>query len=198
MKPQIPTFSLSDGILLEDSGALLPWGVTRDEAWKIANASHANLPDDYTRVKWEERMIGGVSCGLLAYFPDSSTLDHVTIWMRLPEKSYHKPGLYPYCFLFDHLLSVIGPPTWMRSGAGGLYAPILTWDYDGCTMQLYTGERMGDFTSLEINRGKSPRFERTNQEAEQDATGNPYQPVVPSTFSVTSTSFPELNTRPRW
>jgi hypothetical protein len=39
---------------------------------------------------------------------------------------------------------------------------------------------------------------RRQQEAEQGATGNPYQPVVPSTFSVTSTSFPELDTRPRW
>lgn len=180
---------------------LLPWGVTRAEAWKISNASHSNLPDDDTRIKWEERMLGGVPCGLLAYLPDSTTLDHVTISMRLPENSYHKPGLYPYCFLFDHLLSVIGPPSWMRSGAGGLYAPILTWDFEGCTMQLYTGERMGDFTSLEINHGKSPRFERPNrrnQEAEQGASGNPYQPVVPSTFSVTSISFPELGARPGW
>jgi hypothetical protein len=38
---------------------------------------------------------------------------------------------------------------------------------------------------------------RRQKEAEQGATGNPYQPVVPSTFSVTSTSFPELDNRPR-
>lgn len=33
---------------------------------------------------------------------------------------------------------------------------------------------------------------------ERAAAGNPYQPAIPSTFSVTSTSFPELDGRSRW
>ena len=44
----------------------------------------------------------------------------------------------------------------------------------------------------------SELFGLQNEEVEQAASGNLYQPVVPSTFSVTSTSFPELGARLRW
>jgi hypothetical protein len=77
--------------------------------------------------------------------------------MRPPENSYPKEALYQYCKFFDHLVGDYGTP-YIKPAAGSLYAPILTWERWGCFLQLYTGERMGDFTVLEISHGKEPRF----------------------------------------
>jgi len=147
---------MRDGILLEDSKTVLHWGATRDEAWRTAKPNHYNLKDDDTRIKWEEHMLGGLPCGLLAYLPDSTRLDHVTLWMRVPENTYPREALYQYCRFFDHLFTRIGNPT-IRA-ARGFYAPLLTWEHQGCILQLYTGERHGDFTTLEISHGRPPRF----------------------------------------
>ena len=154
MEPPPLPIPLWDGILLEDSKTVLQWGSTREEAWKTAKPAHHNLPDDDTRIEWDERILGGLTCRLLAYLPDSQRLYSVMVWLLLPEDSYWKnDALYCYCRFFDHLLARIGTPK-MRPGSG--YAPILTWAHEGCMLQLYTGERHGNFTTLEICHGKRP------------------------------------------
>jgi hypothetical protein len=156
--PPIP-ISLEKGVLLEDSQSLLCWGASRDTAWSIGNPSHHRQTDDPTRIKWEENILGGLPCGLLAYLPDSATLDRVSIWLRLPENTCPRDARYQYCRLFDHLFVRLGQPHIISAGLGNFYAPILTWKHQNCVLQLYTGEHHGDFTSLEITHGKAPRFQ---------------------------------------
>ena len=148
--------SLKEGILLEDSLQILRWGSSRSEAWRTGKPTHYNLKDDDTRIKWEEPMLEGLPCGLLAWLPDSAQLDLVTLWLRYPENTYPRDAFYQYCSFFDHFLRWIGVPK-MQPREGSLYAPILTWQHDDCHLKLFTGERFGDFTTLEIR--KKPLFD---------------------------------------
>jgi hypothetical protein len=74
--------SLREGILLEDSKQILPWGCDRAKAWTVGNPARY-LPDGDTSIKWEERMLSSLPCGLLAWLPDGAQLDHVSLWLRL-------------------------------------------------------------------------------------------------------------------
>jgi hypothetical protein len=151
-----PPVQLGAGILFETSRQLLKWGCTRAEAWALSGATHYNLPDDDTRIQWNENVFG-LPCGILAYLPDDSRLDSVDVWLRLPENWHPRDALYQYCRFFDRLFEDFGTP-YIKPAVGNIYAPILTWERLGCFLQLYTGERMGDFTVLEISHGKEPRF----------------------------------------
>jgi hypothetical protein len=141
---------LKDGIFFESSRELLKWGCTRAEAWQVKGASQY-LPDGDTRIQWEDNLFG-LRCGILAYLPDNTILDHVYIWMRLPENTYPNSALYQYCKFFDHLFRDYGTPHIQASG--GLYAPLLTWERHGCRIQLSTGERHGEYTTVEIRHNK--------------------------------------------
>ena len=151
-------FSLAEGISLEDSKMILRWGSSRTEAWKIGKPS-SRFQNDETRIQWEEKMLGGLSCGLLAYLPDDSGLNEVSIWLK-PKEEFAKSidsSLFHYCTFFDHIFQQLGAPI-IKPRTGSFYAPILTWQHDGCFLQLVTGERHGDYTILEITRGKAPRY----------------------------------------
>ena len=64
---------LSKGLFLENSGLLIPWGVTIEEAWLIGNPKPWNLPDDKTRIKWDKAVIlGGMECVIQTYFPTAN------------------------------------------------------------------------------------------------------------------------------
>ncbi len=143
--------TLRQGIFLEDIDTLLPWGVDRAGAWKVKGATHYNLKDDDTRIKWEANIFGGLRCGILAYLPDQNKLSEVHIWRLLDQSRYPREPWYAYMQFFDHFLTHIGPPSMMPS-AGSHYAPFLTWRADDCTLSLSTGERFGDFTSLVIKK----------------------------------------------
>jgi len=145
--------SLNKGLFFENSLTVLPWGITRDAAWKIGSPTHYNLKDDFTRIKWEEPILGGLNCGILAYLPNDKKLSEIHIWRILDPKKYPRDPWYAYMNIFDHLLSEIGAPE-MTPSKGNLYAPILTWHLDDCTLSLITGERFGDFTSLTIKKLK--------------------------------------------
>ncbi len=102
---------LEKGILFEDSGKVLAWGSSREEAWQIDGAMHYNLKNDDTRIKWHENILNGVNCGILAYLPNSKTLDSVFMWMRIEEK-YHLSdnALFHYLRFFNHLAIELGDP----------------------------------------------------------------------------------------
>jgi len=155
--------TLESGLLFEDSKEMLSWGITRDKAWRVSKPSPYNLPEDKTRIKWEATILGGLDCGILAYLPNEDSLDHLTIWIRERKGYRGSDALYHYLKFFDHLASQMGSPIATPS-KGNLYGPILTWEYDSCSLQLYAGERHGDFCTLEINHGRKPRFN-----VEQDA-----------------------------
>jgi hypothetical protein len=157
--------SLLEGLPFEDRAALLRWGMNVEHAWKVSGATPYNLPDDRHRIKWEAKLFSGIECGILAYLPEAASLDMLTVWM-LPKTGYYRgdDALLHYLMFFDRLTRLIGAPT-ITPSSGGLYGPILTWHLDGCALQLYAGERMGDFCTLEITRGRSPRFKEVEQAA---------------------------------
>jgi hypothetical protein len=142
-------FSLAEGIYLEDSKATLRWGAKRAEAWRIGQPT-GRTPNDDTRLQWKEHLLGGLQFGLLAYLPDETSLDRVSLWLCLNPNSYRaNDSIFQYCVLFNHLVKELGTPS-IQPRRSHLYAPILTWQHDGCLLQLITGERHGDFTTLEI------------------------------------------------
>ncbi len=153
-----PMLSFTDGIYLENAKETLRWGCTRKQAWRVGKPA-SRFPGDDTRIQWEETLLGGLSCGLLAYLPDETVLDEASVWLRAREGVYRgDDSVFHYLTFFDHLVQQLGTPSSIRSGAGSFYAPILTWQRDGCALQLVTGERHGDFTILEITKGKTPRY----------------------------------------
>lgn len=150
--------SLADAIYLENAKQTLRWGCTRKQAWRVGRSASRFEGDD-TRIQWEETLLGGLSSGLLAYLPDDTILDKVTVWLRQREGIYRGDDeVFHYLTIFDHLVRHLGPPSSIQPSAGSFYAPILTWQHDGCSLQLVTGERHGDFTVLEITKEKNPRY----------------------------------------
>ena len=152
-------FKLSDGILLENSGKLLRWGSNREAAWKIGHPTRC-FADDDTRIKWEENILGGLRCSLIGYLPDDTILNELSITIALLEPNYRShDALMQYCTLFNHLVQQIGVPSvGAIPKASSMHAPILTWSFNDCILQLVTGERHGDWTDLEISKGKTPRY----------------------------------------
>jgi hypothetical protein len=146
------------GIHLEDANETLPWGCTRDQAWGVGRPQRRFEGDD-TRIEWEEKILGGLPCRILAYLPGDATLDEVTVTFRPAAGAYRwDDPVFHYLVLFDHLVRHFGTPSSVQPSAGSLYAPILTWERDECTFQLITGERHVDFAVLGITHGKRPRI----------------------------------------
>ncbi|MEO8614686.1 MAG: hypothetical protein ABI600_06060 [Luteolibacter sp.] len=76
------------------------------------------------------------------------------------------------------------------SGADIQYPDLLARSDFALNNQRLTRRRIYKFLDTAELKSK-------NIQAEQAAAGNPYQPLIPSTFTVTSTSFPESDTFPR-
>src|SRR4051812_20694865 len=126
--------SIADGIYLESSNELLRWGCTRAEAWHVGTPVR-HLAGDDTRIRWHESLLDGLSCGLLAYLPDGALLDTVTVWLRPTEDAYRGDDeIFHYLRLFKHLVQQLGAPSSVQVGATTLYAPVLTWQHDGCIL----------------------------------------------------------------
>ncbi|MGE4489018.1 MAG: hypothetical protein AB7E95_05690 [Kiritimatiellales bacterium] len=65
---------LSTGLYLENQGFWLPWGITNDEAWQIGKPLPWNLPEDRSRMKWENVIVlNGLECTAQTYFPNEQS-----------------------------------------------------------------------------------------------------------------------------
>ena len=149
---------MSVGIFLEDQRIYLPWGIACDNAWKIGNPKHYNDPLDKTRLTWSGKILNGLNCDLLAYLPNDARLDKVTAWLNRVENDNPAKPIDQYSFIKNHLSNELGNPSEIPTHGSALVMPILTWLSGKCTLQLYTGDRFGEFTMLEINQGCKPTF----------------------------------------
>lgn len=150
--------SLSKGLVLEDSGAIVPWNCSQETAWSIGGSTPTNgKAEDRSRMAWTGKMLGGLDCFACSYIPDGETFRSISVTMILSKDCYPNQPWYAYMKFFDHFFQCIGTPE-IRASAGTLYAPILSWRHDGCCIQVYTGERFGDFTTCEVTLGSSGRF----------------------------------------
>ena len=148
--------------------------------------------------------IGPLTCH--GYADNSSQISRIYLHtvpqeLRKEIPIYHKAS--------ERLRAELGDPTLCEHSSFPCMWPDherLWWRGTNIEVLLYiedTFKNCMEWMTIQIERTDRSRHysswnPRRQEEAEQGATGNPYQPVVPSAFSVTSTSFPELGTRPRW
>jgi hypothetical protein len=148
--------------------------------------------------------IGPLTCH--GYADNSSKISRIHLHtipqeLRTEIPIYHKAS--------ELLRAELGEPTLCEHSSFPCMWPDherLWWRGTNIEVLLYiedTFKNCMEWMTIQIERTDRSRHysswnPRQLEEAEQGATGNPYQPVVPSALSVTSTSFPELGTRPRW
>ena len=150
--------NLNVGLFLDDHNVYLPWGINCDDAWKIGNPKYLNRPNDKTRIVWTSSVLNGLNCGILAYLPDNSKLDQVTLWFEGIDNSHVLRALEQYDIFGSHLESMLGKPQEINTEGTALKMTIKTWPIGNCILQLYTGETMDEFTLLEISKDKLPKF----------------------------------------
>ena len=143
--------------MLEESNQTLKWGINQEQAWRVSKPQHYLGKDDFSRIKWTEKILGGLRCGILAYLPENQSLERLHVWLIPPENTYPNTFWFAYMKIFNHLLKEIGSPE-MKPVRGNFYAPFLTWRHDGCSLQLYCGERHGEYTNLTINVGNKTEY----------------------------------------
>lgn len=140
---------LSDGIYLETSKARLHWGISREQAWQVGNPRKYQSEDD-TRILWEEKILGGLSCNLLVHLPDNAVLDRINIWFNPPggglQGSDALLAAYDYVTAFTKLVEYFGPPK-------KILPPLLVWKHDGCIIRLGISNRFEDCMRLAISKG---------------------------------------------
>lgn len=144
---------LEKGLFLEESNSLLPWGISRDDAWQIGSPRSANPGggSDRAWILWDDVILGGLECSVTAYLPDEKNeLNEVTVGYRGIGK---QDPFYSYLLVFKHLVSGIGPPT-EYDCPEFTYGPVLKWRYDRCLISVYSFEKHGNVFVLEIRRTK--------------------------------------------
>src|SRR4051812_11299233 len=102
--------TIEEGLPFDDVGHVLKWGINREQAWKIGSPEHYRVPDDFDRILWNQTVLAGLPCGILAYLPNDSTLDHLTLWYNDFKNNRKRDPLSSYAFMFNHLSYYIGVP----------------------------------------------------------------------------------------
>ena len=150
--------NLSNVIFLDSYNVYLPWGINCEDAWKIGIPNFLNFPDDKTRIVWTSSVFSRLNCEILAYLPNNSKLDQVTLWPKVIDNSLKLRALEQYNLFGSHLEALFGKPQEISTEGTALKMTIKTWSIGKCTLQLYTGETMDEFTLLDIIKDKTPRF----------------------------------------
>lgn len=146
--------TLADGVYLETSKERLRWGISREQAWRIGNPRRY-VPEDDTRILWEDKILGGLPCRLWAYLPDNAILDRIDI--RLAPSGVGLEGsdalraADDYLLLFNRFTEYFGPPK--ISAARSLPAPGLEWKHDGCLIGIGITDRFETSAHCSITKG---------------------------------------------